>query len=758
VRELIDNRYRTIKSLGSGGMGEVYLAHDEILERDVAIKVLGQQHAEHPEFVERFKREAKSAAALSHPNIVTVHDWGKAEDGAYYITMEYVPGGTLKERVRRDGALAPDVAVGVALQIAAALRAAHQKGVIHRDIKPQNILVSKTGEVKVTDFGIARAASATTATTTGAVLGTAGYMSPEQANGEPVGPASDLYSLGVVLYEMLTGTPPYDAPTPMGAAINHVNSLVRAPIEVNPDIPKGVNALTVNLLAKDPEERPQDATTLIEDLKRVGKGLPLKEGTTRALKSPTMWDRENKTCNRCGNRLEEEDKLCEACGAAVSSPEDETLPLRDTTKPYYDPRGASRSRGNRRVLRWIVAIGALLILLTGTAALAYTAFGPGRGLLGSLGSQTGSKGSPAPSSDNQGGATPSSQGEEQTASSKAPSTPPPAQQTATPSPAPQPTPPPASQSAQPSPEKGSSIGLGTAALTLTNTLTGHSGLVRSVAFSPDGHLLASGSFDGTIKLWDPNSGKTLQTLTGHSGNVRSVIFSPDGQVLASGGDDGSIKLWDVQSGELLQTLPGHALGVSSVAFSPDGQLLASGSFDGTVKVWDPQSGKLLQTLTGHSADVGAIAFSPDGRSLASGSVDQTVKLWDPKSGNLIRTLTGHSDWINSVVFSPDGNLLASGSKDKTIKLWDPKSGDLIRTIAGHNDAVNTVAFSPDSRLLTSGSDDKTIRLWDSKSGELRQTLTGNTDGVWAVAFSPDDKLLASGGKDQKVRIWGSSGK
>ena len=189
-RTVIDDRYTLVEPLGGGGMARVYLAHDEILDRDVALKILREQYAEDEEFVERFRQEARSAASLSHPNIISVYDQGRSEDGAYYMAMEYVPRGTLKDRIHQEGALAPDAAAGVALQIADALSAAHEKGVIHRDIKPQNVLITDTGDVKVTDFGIARAASAATMTRTGNVLGTAGYMSPEQTRGEPVGPGA----------------------------------------------------------------------------------------------------------------------------------------------------------------------------------------------------------------------------------------------------------------------------------------------------------------------------------------------------------------------------------------------------------------------------------------------------------------------------------------------------------------------------------------------------------------------------------------
>src|SRR5918998_1586684 len=274
-RAFIDDRYVVERLLGGGGMAQVYLAHDEVLYRQVALKILRDQYAEDEEFVERFRREARSAASLSHPNIVSIYDQGRSEDGAYYIAMEYVPQGTLKERIRREGALSPVAATGVALQIADALQAAHEKGVIHRNIKPQNVLVTEKGDVKVTDFGIARAAASASsgATATGTVLGTVDYMFPEQARAESVGTQIDLYSLGVVLYEMLTGTLPYEAESPIGTAIKHATEPTRSPREVNPSVPEPLAILTTKLLAKDPEDRYASAAALSEDLERVRSGL-----------------------------------------------------------------------------------------------------------------------------------------------------------------------------------------------------------------------------------------------------------------------------------------------------------------------------------------------------------------------------------------------------------------------------------------------------------------------------------------------------
>src|SRR5215218_8611014 len=286
MQQLVDNRYRLVRPLGSGGMADVFLAHDSILDRNVALKVMSTRYASDDEFVERFKREAQSAAALSHPNIVSIFDRGASEDGTYYIAMEYLPGGTLKDRIMHKGALPARTAAAVALQIAEALQAAHERGVIHRDIKPHNILITESGDVKVTDFGIARAASSSTMTRTGSILGTAHYISPEQAMGEHVGPASDLYSLGVVLYEMLTGELPYDADTPLGIAMKHVNGHLRQPKEVDPQIPAGINAITCRLLAKDPEDRYASDAELIEDLERVAAGLEPASATTEMMTRP----------------------------------------------------------------------------------------------------------------------------------------------------------------------------------------------------------------------------------------------------------------------------------------------------------------------------------------------------------------------------------------------------------------------------------------------------------------------------------------
>ena len=266
-----DERYSLTKLIGSGEMAEVYLAQDQELDRNVAFKVLRNQYSDE-RFVERFKREARNAALLSHPNIVQIYDQGETEDGAYYIVMERVPGGNLKERILREGSLPASVATAIALQVAKALQAAHERGVIHQNVKPQNILLTESGDAKVADFGLIGALSAVTMTQESPIPGTTRYLSPEQTLGQPASPQSDLYSLGVVLYEMLTGELPHGTETPAGTATEHVSRRFRPPREVNSDVPDGINAVTMRLLARDPKDRYQDATELVDDLERVQRG------------------------------------------------------------------------------------------------------------------------------------------------------------------------------------------------------------------------------------------------------------------------------------------------------------------------------------------------------------------------------------------------------------------------------------------------------------------------------------------------------
>ncbi len=292
-KALVDDRYELRALTGSGGMADVFLAYDRVLDRDVALKLLKDRYARDEEFVERFRREARSAAALTNRHIVPVFDRGETDDGAYYIAMEYVAGGDLGDLLKSEGRLPPRRASEIALQVAEALGAAHERGVIHRDIKPRNILITRSGHAKVADFGIARAAEATTISHPGDILGSVKYMSPEQATGGAVSPASDLYSLGVVLCEMLTGRVPFEVELPEDVPAEHAKGPPRRQSEANPEVPKALDAVVTRLLATDPQDRYGSATELLGELGRVHDGLPLaspspNEATTAALGDPPV--------------------------------------------------------------------------------------------------------------------------------------------------------------------------------------------------------------------------------------------------------------------------------------------------------------------------------------------------------------------------------------------------------------------------------------------------------------------------------------
>ncbi|KAH6725060.1 beta transducin-like protein HET-D2Y [Leptodontidium sp. MPI-SDFR-AT-0119] len=285
------------------------------------------------------------------------------------------------------------------------------------------------------------------------------------------------------------------------------------------------------------------------------------------------------------------------------------------------------------------------------------------------------------------------------------------------------------------------------------TLEGHSDQVRSVAFSPDGKLVVSGSGDRTVRLWNAVTGTALQTIKGHSGRVSSVAFSPDGKIIVSGSDDKTVRLWDAITGTALQMLKGHSGRVRSVAFSLDSKLVVSGSGDRTVRLWDAVTGATLQTLNRHLGRVGSVAFSPDSKLVVSGLGDRTVRLWDAVTGAALPTIKGHSGRVSSVAFSPDGKIVVSGSYDETIRLWDAVTGAALRTLKGHSSRVMSVAFSLDSKLIMSGSDDKTVRLWDAVTGTAIQTHKGHSSRVSSVAFSSNGKLVVSSSKDKTIRLW-----
>jgi uncharacterized protein with WD repeat/tRNA A-37 threonylcarbamoyl transferase component Bud32 len=681
--------YTLISKIGSGGFGVVWLAEKRtaIATTRFALKLARHEDVD----IEVFKQEAAIWAQVSgHPNVLPIIE-ADIHDGQIVIVSEYAPGGSLMDWLQRNGGRAPSIeaAVEMTTEILDGLEHLHEQRIIHRDLKPDNILLQRQTP-RLADFGIARVIK--TDSYSKAVTGTFAYMAPEAFDGKR-NEQTDLWSVGVLLYQMLAGRLPYDQ--------QDIVSLVGAIIKHDPpplpdSVPKSLRNIVGRALRRDPAERYQSASEMRADLRVVSYELwqPSRAETAAAVRPETRPDETLRVnvpavpalvTRPVSSPPEVEFARTPALTRAAETVE-LPKPVGTGSQPAQAP--AASVAANRR--GWLtpgkLILGAVAAILV-AALIALAAI----------------KWLQPKATEQQAGAGTASQ--------------------------------------QP------------LSFNLKQTLGGHNDSVIPVLFSPDGKLLASGSMDKTIKLWDAQTGALKQTLTGHGNGVHALAFSPDGKVLASGSDDKTIKLWDVQSGALRQTLTGHNSAIHAVAFSPDGKQLASGSTDKTIKIWNVQTGELEQVLSGHSDIVKSVEFSPDGKQIASGSDDKTVKIWDAESGALIQTLTGHTSGIHAIAFSPDGKVLASGSIDKTIKLWDAQTGALRQTLTGHTNGIHAIAFSPNGKQLASGSNDKTIRLWDVQTGAPTQTLTGHNDSVMAVAFSPDGKLLASSSMDKTVKLW-----
>jgi eukaryotic-like serine/threonine-protein kinase len=354
IGSVFDGRYRIERKLGAGGMADVYLAEDQELGRRVAIKILNDRHAADDSFIERFRREAKNAASLSHPNIVSIYDRGEAE-GTYYIAMEYLDGRSLKELIVGRGPAPIKISIDYARQILAAVGFAHKHGIVHRDIKPHNVLVGPEGRLKVTDFGIARS-GASQMTEVGSIIGTAQYLSPEQARGAPVDQTSDLYSVGVVLYEMLTGQVPFTGDTPLEIAMKHLSEVPKPPSELRPEVPHDLDSVVLRALAKDPSERYQSAEEMDADLARVAEGLPVDPETETAA-----------TAVLSGSGV-----MAAAPTSVISRAPTQPMagpPGRTPPAGYYGYEGPPRRR--RPVWPWVLSV-LLLLAAAGAAWFAYT--------------------------------------------------------------------------------------------------------------------------------------------------------------------------------------------------------------------------------------------------------------------------------------------------------------------------------------------------------------------------------------------------
>jgi serine/threonine protein kinase/multidrug efflux pump subunit AcrA (membrane-fusion protein) len=691
--------YELLEVIGHGGMGVIYKARQVGLNRTVALKMIRSAHLATTEDVRRFRSEAELIAQLDHPNIVPIHEIGEHE-GQHYFSMKLLPGGNLVAHLPR---LREDLPAAVALlvKVTRAVQHAHQHGVLHRDLKPANIVLDGRGEPHVTDFGLARRLAGNDALTqTGAILGSPSYMSPEQASGQnrTVTPATDVYSLGVILYELLTGRVPFRAETPLGTLLQVMGEEVPPPRSLNPKADRDLETIALKCLEKDPQRRYRSAAALADDLEHWLAGEPI------AARRRSFWT----SCRRRDARFRRTSRWLTVAAVvvgvlvllswvlSVSVSREQQMVARQAMaeaemqralaeKARRDAVAAERSareqaEADRRAKE--------MLLYAHQIALAQRAL----------------------EDDN-------------------------------------------AARARELLEKGSVPGLRgwewyylkDAGRRKATTLRADNYEALSLAWSPDGKHLATGGAEGDkggVKVWDVDTRN--ETLSqGQPDRVRNVTFTPDGRWLAAG-PDATLRVLDAATGKEVLSETRQAGTVLGLAFSPDGGRLLSGTST-EVRIRDVRADKLVIVL---DQGAEALAYSPDGKriALASGRV---VSVRDANTFNEVFALT-HPRAVHAVAYSPDAAGLATGGEDGVVRVWDVVTGKEKAALRGHTKAVRSVCYSPDGRRIASLADDGTVRIWGTAGGESLLTLEGARH---QVAFSPDGRYLAAVNKEGGISLW-----
>jgi WD40 repeat protein/tRNA A-37 threonylcarbamoyl transferase component Bud32 len=799
--------YELLEEIARGGMGVVYKARQVSLNRIVALKMILAGQLARDADVQRFYAEAQTAANLQHPNIVAIHEVGQFQ-GQHYFSMDYVEGQSLAA-VIREHPLPPDQAAANVKTVAEAIHYAHQKGVLHRDLKPGNVLIDASGQPRVTDFGLAKRFEASSGqaspgskageglTATGAILGTPSYLPPEQAGSGrgQVGPASDVYSLGTILYELVTGRPPFQGPTPMDTVLQVLSDEPVPPGRLQPQLPVNLETICLKCLHKEPHKRYATAAALAEDLRRFLAGEPILARPVGRVERTVKWVRRRPLVAsllaavvasvlagaavsayfafEASNRADEAEKnyllakdktnLAEQKSKLASDKTQETLvALKQTDQARKDAEREQKraeknefntrqslyvARVNQAHLAWQAGqVGQVLDLLEDTSP-AKTGGYDFRGFewyylrrLCRAGHTILTR-------------------KEQPLSAIACS--PDGKMVATASTA-LPLTSTQGDSSQPALKLWNAI-----TGQLLHTLKGYSPspvFLGSLAISPDGKRIAAPGEAG-ILVWDSETGKTIQTIPGKDDDGLKTIapignglaFSPDGHALAMVTGK-AVRLWDFQTAkEATPALAPHSVPLTCVTFARDGSRLVAGAqisgglFPGpTVLAWETKTGKGSLALH-HPGGVIAVAVSPDGKTIASAGGDFTVRLWAVEGKKEKWTVRAPGQWFSSLVFTPDGRWLIGGSLDGSINVWDVKTGSPLRTLRGHTLGVSGLALPSDGRRLASSGLDGTARLWEWDRDQEAVSLQEPLGPVTSLAFHPDGKRLASGSAG--VSLW-----
>jgi WD40 repeat protein len=666
--------YRLIRKLGRGGFAEVYLGEHLHLGIQAAIKILHTTLVDYNE-VEQFRSEARMVAHLLHPHIVQVLEFG-VQDSTPFLVMRYAPGGTLRHRHPKGSQVPLATLVAYVKQIASALQYAHDERLIHRDVKPENMLVGPNQELLLSDFGIALVAQSSRHHSIQEVAGTATYMAPEQFQGK-ARTASDQYALGVVVYEWLTGKRPFNGSF-SEIASQHLFT-PPAPLSGQlPGISPAIEQVVLKALAKDPGQRFESIWEFAVAFERAC--------TTQQTDWPMISTQEPSL-----PLASEKQTYYLATDGPLADPRltTEFFAEREAPSPAANLPAQERSRPRRLSRRALIAG----VTLTGIAGVGIAA--GALGWLPSLASVT------VPKPDTHMTPLPSSLGsilyiysghhDIVEAAAWSPNS---------------------KRIASASKDKTVQIWDAANGGNVFN-YTGHSNIVAAVAWSPDGKRIASASLDETVQVWDAANGGNAFNYTGHTNSVAAVAWSPDGERIASGGADTTVQVWSASSRVLSFRFTGHHDRIWWVAWSPDGKRIASASADMTVQVWDAANGGNVFIYRGHTGVVDTVAWSPDGTRIASSSYDKTVHVWDAVDGGHPFIYRGHSDKVWSLAWSPDGKHIASASADTTVHIWDVADGSHPFIYRGSGVSLYFVAWSPDGTRIVSGGDNTNLQVWQA---------------------------------------------